>query len=45
MVALAPSFIPLEFPAVTVPSFLNAGFKAASFSRVTSGLGCSSWVI
>jgi len=34
--------MPLELPAVTVPSWRKAGFKAASFSALVSGLGCSS---
>ncbi len=34
----APSFRPDAFPAVTVPSVLNAVFKAASFSIEVSGL-------
>ncbi|MBA7558285.1 hypothetical protein ES705_51083 [subsurface metagenome] len=38
----APSFIPEEFPAVTVPSFLNAGFKRESFSIVVPARGYSS---
>ena len=42
--AAAPSFSPLEFPAVTVPSFRNAGFSAASFPASVSGRGCSSRV-
>ncbi len=39
--ATPPSFSPDEFPAVTVPPFLKAGFRAASFSRVVAR-GCSS---
>ena len=39
----APSFIPDEFPAVTVPSFLNAGFNTASLSKEVF-LGCSSTI-
>ena len=42
--AAAPSLIPLEFPAVTVPPSRNAGFSAASFSAFVSGRGCSSRV-
>src|SRR5262245_17730708 len=40
--AAAPSLRPLAFPAVTVPSFLNAGLSFASDSRVASARGCSS---
>ena len=40
--AAAPSLIPLEFPAVTVPPSRNAGFNPASFSALVSGRGCSS---
>ena len=40
--AAAPSFTPLEFPAVTVPPSRNAGRSDASFSSVVSGRGCSS---
>ena len=40
-IAAAPSFIPEEFPAVTVPSFIKAGFNCASFSMVVLR-GCSS---
>ena len=40
--AAAPSLIPDELPAVTVPPARNAGFSAASFSSVVSGRGCSS---
>ena len=32
LTAAAPSFNPDAFPAVTVPSFLNAGFNASNFS-------------
>ena len=39
--AAAPSLMPDELPAVTVPSFINAGFKEANFSSDVS-LGCSS---
>ena len=38
----APSLIPEAFPAVTVPSFLNAGLSAASFSGLSPCLGNSS---
>ena len=38
----APSLIPEEFPAVTVPFFLKTGFSVASFSMVVSLLGPSS---
>jgi len=34
--------MPEEFPAVTVPFFLNAGFNFVSFSIVIPALGCSS---
>src|SRR5436190_7736291 len=40
--AAAPSLIPEEFPAVTVPLSRNAGFSAESLSRSVSGRGCSS---
>src|SRR5262245_16174526 len=40
--AAAPSLMPLELPAVTVPPSLNAGLSVASFSRLVSGRGCSS---
>ena len=40
--AAAPSLIPDAFPAVTVPSFLKAGFKFASFSTVVPSFGYSS---
>jgi acetyl-CoA acetyltransferase family protein len=40
--AAAPSLMPDELPAVTVPSARNAGFSAASFSALVSGRGCSS---
>ena len=36
-VAIAPSLIGEELPAVTVPSLVNAGFNAASFAAVVSG--------
>ena len=42
--AAAPSFSPLEFPAVTLPPSRKAGFRAASLSASESGLGCSSVV-
>ena len=35
-IAAAPSLIPLELPAVTVPPFLKAGFSLASFSILVS---------
>ena len=38
----APSFIPDELPAVTVPSFLKAGFNFLRFSIFKLNLGCSS---
>jgi hypothetical protein len=38
----APSVTPLELPAVTRPSFRNAGLSRASFSRVASARGNSS---
>ena len=40
-IAAAPSLMPDELPAVTVPSFVNAGFKEANFSRLVLR-GCSS---
>ena len=40
--AAAPSFSPDEFPAVTLPSFRNAGRRDASFSKVVSRRGRSS---
>ena len=40
--AAAPSFIPDEFPAVTVPFFLNTGFNLDNASRFIPSLGCSS---
>ena len=40
--AAAPSLIPEAFPAVTVPSFLNAGFNFANLSAVTPERGNSS---
>src|SRR5207248_1551022 len=42
--AAAPSLIPEELPAVTVPPSRKAGLSAASFSAVVSGRGCSSRV-
>ena len=42
--AAAPSEIEEEFAAVTVPSFLNAGFKFGIFSGCAF-LGCSSSLI
>ncbi len=38
----APSLMPDALPAVTVPSFWNAGFSAASFSTVVPARGYSS---
>ena len=38
----APSFMLDEFPAVSIPSFLKAGFSFARASRVESSLGPSS---
>ena len=38
----APSLMPDAFPAVTEPSFLNAGFSAPSFSAVVPARGYSS---
>jgi hypothetical protein len=40
--AAAPSFSGHEFPAVTLPSGLNAGSSSASFSSVELGRGPSS---
>ena len=40
--AAAPSLIPDELPAVTVPPARNAGRRPARPSSVVSGLGCSS---
>ena len=40
--AAAPSLMPLELPAVTVPPARNAGRSFASASAVVSGRGCSS---
>jgi hypothetical protein len=34
--------MPEALPAVTLPSFLNAGFNAASFSTVVQARGYSS---
>ena len=42
MTAAAPSFIPEAFPAVTVPSFLNAGLSLESDSSFVPCLGYSS---
>ena len=42
--AAAPSFVPGAFPAVTVPSFLNAGRSRASFSTEVSARGPSSFL-
>ena len=41
--AAAPSLSGQALPAVTVPSGLNAGCSAASFSIVVPGRGPSSW--
>jgi hypothetical protein len=41
--AVAPSFNEDEFPAVTVPPFLNAADNPESFSVDVSFLGCSSF--
>ena len=42
-IALAPSFTPEEFPAVTLPTFgMKAGGNAASASLVRPGRKCSS---
>ena len=41
--AAAPSFNPDAFPAVTEPSFLNAGLKLDNDSNVVSGLANSSF--
>ena len=43
--AAAPSFVPGAFPAVTVPSFLNAGFNLPSASIEVSSRGDSSVLI
>jgi hypothetical protein len=40
--AAAPSLMPEELPAVTVPSFAKAGFNALSFSAVVPARGYSS---
>ena len=40
--AAAPSLMPDALPAVTLPSFLNAAFSAASFSAVVPARGYSS---
>ena len=42
--AAAPSFTPGALPAVTVPSFLNAGFRPRRASMVVSSRGTSSLV-
>jgi len=42
MTAAAPSVMPEEFPAVTVPVFEKTGFSFVSFSSVELGNGCSS---
>ncbi len=42
--AAAPSLMPLEVAAVTVPSLRKAGFSLASASVVTPARGCSSIV-
>ena len=42
--AAAPSLMPLELPAVTLPPARNAGRSFASASAVESGRGCSSTV-
>ena len=39
----APSLIPEELPAVTVPSLLNTGLNACKASIVKPGLKCSSF--
>src|SRR5579859_6808141 len=41
-IAAAPSLMPLDEPAVTVPFFLKAGFSVASFSAVVPSLKYSS---
>src|SRR6266567_1865774 len=43
--AAAPSLVPGAFPAVTVPSFLNAGFSFASVSIEVSSRGDSSYLM
>src|SRR5438270_63639 len=43
--AAAPSLVPGALPAVTVPSFLNAGFSFARASIVVSSRGDSSYLI
>ena len=40
--AAAPSVMPEEFPAVTVPVCENTGGSLRSFSRLASAKGCSS---
>ena len=42
MTAAAPSFIPDEFPGVTLPSSLNTVFSFFRSSMLRFGLGCSS---
>ena len=41
-IAAAPSFKPDEFPAVTVPSFLNTDSREFNFSKSRLALGYSS---
>ena len=41
--AAAPSFKPEEFPAVTDPSFLNAGFNPAKLSMLVFARANSSF--
>src|SRR6266446_1217614 len=43
--AAAPSFVPGALPAVTVPSFLNAGLSFASASMLVSSRGDSSYLM
>ncbi len=38
-IAAAPSLMPDELPAVTVPSLANAGFKEANFSKLVLRAG------
>ena len=45
MTPAAPSLIPDEFPAVTVPFSLKTVFNDNKLFKVTSGLGCSSFSI
>ena len=42
--AAAPSVMPEEFPAVTVPVFENTGASLPNFSMFASVKGCSSWL-